>query len=241
MTNFNVPTREEVSSNNQTIFDNLKKAVGFVPNLYAAIAYSALAADSPFDRWRYGGEAHALTPKQKRGFDLFLGKGRCDECHSVGVKYALLTDQTFHDTGIGYLRDVIKSQKNSPVLVEIAPQVFVSVQREVVGQVGQTRPTDLGRFEVTREPRDKWRFKTPTLRNVAVTAPYMHDGSMRTLEAVARFYNHGGVSHPGLDPLIRPLGLNDSEIASIVAFLRSLTASNLAVLEADARTVAVGN
>ena len=125
--------------------------------------------------------------------------------------------------------------------MEIAPQVFLPVEREVVQQVGQSRPTDLGRFEVTREPKDKWRFKTPTLRNVAVTSPYMHDGSLRTLKEVVRFYNRGGVSQPGLDPLIRPLGLNDSEIASVVEFLHSLTASNLAALEADARTVAVGN
>ena len=76
---------------------------------------------------------------------------------------------------------------------------------------------------------------------MAVTGPYMHDGSLPTLDAVVRHYNRGGVPHPGLDPFVTPLGLSDTEIASVVAFLQSLTASNLAVLAADARSVIVGN
>ena len=200
-----------------------------------------LAGDAPFDRWRYGGDVDALTAKQQRGFDLFVGKARCVKCHLVGTEHALFTDQAFHDTGIGYLHDKIASQENTPVLVEIAPQVVVSVEREVVQEVGQPRPTDQGRFEVTQDPTDLWRFKTSNLRNVALTAPYTHDGRLPTLEAVVRFYNRGGIRHPGLDPLIKPLGLSDSEVASVVAFLRSLTSSNLVTLRADARSVAVGN
>ena len=110
-----------------------------------------------------------------------------------------------------------------------------------VQQVGGVSPTDHGRFEVTEDPQDIWRFKTPTLRNVAVTAPYMHDGSLPTLEAVVRFYNDGGVPHERLDPSIAPLRLSDTEVDSIVAFLRSLTAGNLSELQGDARSVAVGN
>ncbi len=79
------------------------------------------------------------------------------------------------------------------------------------------------------------------MRNVELTAPYMHDGSMRTLEDVVRFYDAGGIPHDGLDPLIVPLGLDDGEVACIVAFLRSLTAQNLAELTADARSGGVGN
>jgi cytochrome c peroxidase len=200
-----------------------------------------LAADAPFDRWRYGGQADALTWQEQQGFDIFMGKGQCAKCHLVTAGHGLFTDQAFHDTGIGYLRDVIERQEESPVLVEVAPQVLVPVQREVVEQVGQPRPTDTGRYEVTREPTDRWRFRTPTLRNVAVTGPYMHDGSLPTLDAVVRHYNRGGVPHSGLDPFVTPLGLSDTEIASVVAFLQSLTASNLAVLAADARSVTVGN
>ena len=103
------------------------------------------------------------------------------------------------------------------------------------------RRTDLGRHEVTLDPADLWRFKTPSLRNVALTAPYMHDGSLRSLEAVVRFYDRGAVPHEALDPRIRPLGLGEDEIAALVAFLESLTSPDIAALIADARSVAVGN
>ena len=69
----------------------------------------------------------------------------------------------------------------------------------------------------------------------------MHDGSLRTLEAVVRFYDGGGYDHPGLDPSIRPLGLSEEEIADLVAFLKSLDGSGLDDLIADARSQAVGN
>jgi cytochrome c peroxidase len=69
----------------------------------------------------------------------------------------------------------------------------------------------------------------------------MHDGSLRTLEDVVLFYDRGGVLHPGLDPLIRPLGLSDEAIAALVGFLESLTSSDMPALQADARSVAVGN
>ena len=81
----------------------------------------------------------------------------------------------------------------------------------------------------------------PSLRNVAVTAPYMHDGSLRSLEEVVRFYNQGGIPHSGLDPLIQPLQLEDRKVEALIAFLESLTSSDLGVLQADARSVAVGN
>jgi cytochrome c peroxidase len=228
----------------QGLFEEAFAAGASMERIAKAIASwerTLLAADAPFDRWRYGGQVDALTPEQKRGFDLFVGRGGCHKCHSVGTEHSLFTDQKFHDTGIGYQRDHIAGKQDSTVRVEIAPQVIVSVQRHVVQQVGRVRPTDQGRFEVTQNPQDMWRFKTPTLRNVAVTAPYMHDGSLLTLEAVVRFYNDGGVPHHGLDPLIKPLGLNNYEVDSIVMFLHTLTANSLAMLEADARSVAVGN
>ena len=200
-----------------------------------------LAADSPFDHWRYGDQTDALTQQQQRGFELFVGKGQCSKCHLVESDHAIFVDNKFHDTGIGYQHDVIERRETSPVQVELAPDVVVPLERDVVAEVGQERPDDRGRFEITRDPKDTWRFKTPTLRNVAVTAPYMHDGSLPSLESVLRFYNRGGVPHTGLDPLIKPLYLDDSEIAALVAFLKSLTSSDLDTLQADARSVAVGN
>ena len=82
---------------------------------------------------------------------------------------------------------------------------------------------DAGRFEFTRHPDDRGRFKTPSLRNVAATAPYMHDGSFATLDAVVDFYDRGGGPNPRLDRLIRPLRLSSEERRSLVAFLSSLT------------------
>ncbi|RMH02887.1 MAG: cytochrome-c peroxidase [Nitrospirae bacterium] len=81
---------------------------------------------------------------------------------------------------------------------------------------------DLGRYTVTKAPKDIGAFKTPTLREIARTAPYMHDGRFATLEQVVEFYNQGGIQNPFLDPLIQPLNLSQSEQADLVEFLWSL-------------------
>jgi cytochrome c peroxidase len=84
-------------------------------------------------------------------------------------------------------------------------------------------PPDLGRFAVTATPADKGRFKTPSLRGVALTAPYMHDGSIATLREVVEFYNQGGRANPNRDPLLEPLNLTTQELDSLVAFLSALS------------------
>jgi cytochrome c peroxidase len=89
---------------------------------------------------------------------------------------------------------------------------------------GMDRATpDIGREAVTKNRRDRGRFKTPTLRNVALTWPYLHDGSAATLDEVLDLYNRGGVPNPTLDPLIRPLGLTAGEKADLGAFMEALT------------------
>ena len=82
---------------------------------------------------------------------------------------------------------------------------------------------DPGRFRLTEDSTDLARFKIPTLRNVALTAPYMHDGSIATLESVVEHYNSGGKNHPHKSQLVRPLGLSLQEKGDLVAFLKSLT------------------
>ena len=90
--------------------------------------------------------------------------------------------------------------------------------------VGMNKPDpDPGRFRVTGNPADRGAFKTPSLRNVALTAPYMHDGSQKTLEEVVAFYDKGGEKNPYLDGGIVPLGLTEQEKNDLVEFLRSLT------------------
>ena len=86
-----------------------------------------------------------------------------------------------------------------------------------------TEPPDLGRYAVTRQDRDRGAFKTPTLRNVARTGPYMHDGSLGTLEDVVRYYSRGGNPNPHLDSALKPLNLSDADVRHLVAFLESLT------------------
>ncbi len=86
---------------------------------------------------------------------------------------------------------------------------------------------DLARFSVSGITRDRGAFKTPTLRQVAETAPYMHDGSLANLEEVVEFYSQGGRRNPYLDVLIQPLKLNSSEKAALVEFLKSLTNPDL--------------
>jgi cytochrome c peroxidase len=201
---------------------------------------TVVAANSPFDRWRYAGEKNALDTDAKKGFELFTGKALCIACHHIGAKYALFTDDAFHDTGIGYV-SAEAERDDAPVPVETAPGEVIPMSRELIRSISEPRPSDLGRFEVTLNPKDKWRFKTPSLRNASVTAPYMHDGSLRTLEEVVGFYDRGGVPHEGLDPLIQPLDLTPEEIAALVAFLQSLTSPGITELAADARSVAVGD
>jgi cytochrome c peroxidase len=94
---------------------------------------------------------------------------------------------------------------------------------------------------VTQDPADRWRYKTPTLRNVALTAPYMHNGVFGTLMEVVSFYNKGGIPHPQLDTFILPLGLTDNEMENIVAFLESLTGDNVETLVRDAFAAPIGD
>ena len=215
--------------------------IGRLGQAIASWERSLLAANAPFDRWYYGGEAGALSERQQRGLSLFIGKAGCAQCHLVGERAALFTDGAFHNTGLGYHADEIAARATAPVPVEIAPGRTVMLDRAAVESVGLPRRTDLGRHEVTLDPADLWRFKTPSLRNVALTAPYMHDGSLRSLEAVVRFYDRGAVPHDALDPMIRPLGLGEDEVAALVAFLESLTSPDVGALVADARSVPVGN
>jgi cytochrome c peroxidase len=83
-------------------------------------------------------------------------------------------------------------------------------------------PADLGRHAITRKEADRGKFKTPTLRGVVLTAPYMHDGSLKTLQDVVEFYNRGGGANPNLDPALAPLGLSADEVRALAAFLEAL-------------------
>lgn len=89
---------------------------------------------------------------------------------------------------------------------------------------------DLGRYNVTRRDRDKGAFKTPTLRSVTETAPYMHDGVFKTLEDVIAFKDQGGQPNPRLSPLMKPLALAPEEKADLIAFMKALTGAPLKIV-----------
>jgi len=198
-----------------------------------------VSGNSPFDRWYYGKEKNNLSPGAIRGFKLFSGKAQCSNCHLIDSSVALFTDHKLHNTGIGYRNSMESVPQVRRVLV--APGTYVDVDTAAIEDSSEPRPADLGLYEITGKPDDRWKYKTPTLRNVELTAPYMHDGSLSSLEEVVRFYNRGGVKNELLDPLIHPLDLSEQELHDLVEFLRGLTGDNINEILTDAFAAPVGN
>lgn len=202
----------------------------------AAYQRTLIGGPSRFDRWRYGGEDDALSALEKKGFAVFDGRAGCSTCHTIGARDAMFTDELFHDTGYGWWREQLRQWPEATEAVEVAPGLSYRLPRSVVASVGLPQQADLGRYEVTLDPGDLWKFRTPTLRNVALTAPYMHDGGLRTLGDVIAFYDRGGRPHPAQSPLLRPLGLDETEKSALIAFMATLTSSGLDQLVGEART-----
>ena len=196
---------------------------------------SLVAGNSPFDRWYYGDEKKAISDEAIRGFQLFSGQGNCTTCHIINEDNATFTDNSFHDIGYGWWREQIRQNPPTETSVEITRGQFIQFDNAIITSVGAPPEPDLGRYEVTEDPVDRWKFRTPSLRNVAVTMPYMHDGGLTTLRDVLEFYNAGTKPHDGLDPRLKPLGLSGRDLAAIEAFLHSLTSSTISTLIGEAR------
>ncbi|MGH7129091.1 MAG: cytochrome-c peroxidase, partial [Planctomycetaceae bacterium] len=155
----------------------------------AQFVRSVKSTGSAYDRF-VAGDANALTDAQRRGLVLFHEEAGCVRCHTP----PLFSDYRFH---------VVGARQNGP------------------GFQG-TPHDDPGRWVATRLDVDRYRFRTPSLRNVALTAPYTHSGAYETLRDMVEFFNHGGGDHPRIDPArieVAPLGLSQSEIDDIIAFL----------------------
>jgi cytochrome c peroxidase len=199
------------------------RAVNEQDMLSAIAAYERTLAsfDSPFDHF-IAGEANTISDSAKRGWKLFNTKARCNLCHALTDNQrdvTLFMDNDFHNIGVGILRHHVAplaqraerelAQGNLPAVDAAAISSDLSV---------------LGRFLVTRTQEDIASFKTPGLRNVLVTGPYFHDGSMETLWDVMDHYNKGdGITNPWLDKDMQPLALTEPEIDDVVTFLASLT------------------
>ncbi len=181
----------------------------------ASFERTLIAGNSAFDRYLFGRDRSALTQSEVRGMRLFRRKGNCSNCHEIGGINALFMDNRFYNLGVGFDR----------VNAEIAE--FVA-QARAGGDPDdfnftEAQRAELGRFNITRVIADIGKFKTPTLRNVALTAPYLHDGSLQTLEEVVEYYDQGGKKNPFLDSAIFPLHLTDQEKQDLVVFLKALT------------------
>jgi cytochrome c peroxidase len=195
----------------------------------AAFERTVVSGDSAFDRWFYGGEEDALTEQQKRGYDLFVNEGRCVSCHVIEQTQALFTDNRFHNIGVG----INSIQADVPELAAEFLEADLERSEVDVEVLTDPRTSELGRFAISHGFDDLGSFKTPTLRNIALTAPYMHDGSIETLEDVVIHYLNGGVTEAG-DPVndflsggIRPLAIELEEVEDLVAFMEALTSPEI--------------
>jgi cytochrome c peroxidase len=159
----------------------------------ASFERTVLSGNSPFDRWYYGHDEKAMSASAKRGFEVFRGADKAN-CAAC------------HTVGENYALFTDNKFHNLGV-----------------GVSGDEQLKDAGRYDVTKVEKDKGAFKTPTLRHVATTSPYLHDGSRKTLKEVLDFYIGGGNSNPHRDPLIKPLDfLTGQEQQDLLAFLQAL-------------------
>lgn len=178
----------------------------------AAYVRSLHPSDSAFDRYLHG-DRTALNPRAQIGLAMFQGKAGCTECHRLDDSPPALTDHGYHRTGVGL--DGITA--NLPALTEGV--ITRSLQGGAIGDRVATHEDEaqLGRFNVTLEPADIGLFRTPSLRGVSRTAPYMHDGSVPTLEdAIDREVYYRSLQAG------RPLNLSVEERLDLAEFLRSL-------------------
>lgn len=173
---------------------------------------------SPFDRYLAGDKA-ALSAQARHGLTLFEGKAECASCHMVKDGEPL-TDNRFHTSAVGVII--------TPTLAKLAVSVARLSQTERYRQI-ESKPqiSALGRYLVTLDPQDIGKFRTPSLRNVALTAPYMHDGSVATLAQAVNIeiYYRGFKSHTLIVSL--------EERRDILAFLESLSISSAAPQKLD--------
>jgi cytochrome c peroxidase len=188
--------------------------VANVTKAIASFERTIISARSPWDRYHYDGDDHAVSDAAKRGEILFFSQQlSCFRCHG-GFNFSGATasegrevrDPEFHNTGLYNL----------------------------AGALAYPAP-NLGIFEFTKNPRDVGKFKAPTLRNIALTAPYMHDGSIGTLEEVLEHYAAGGRTiqtgpyagaghdNPNKDPLIGGFKMLDQDRNDLIEFLNALT------------------
>lgn len=203
--------------------DMFQKAFGGEPTFgrtlsaVAAFVRTITSRNASVDRYLKG-DAAALSVEAREGLALLQGKAGCAQCHGGG----LFSDQKFHALGVPEHPDVFANPYRHIT--------FRRFFRTLGAPNAESYREDPGFYGVTKDPRDWGKFRTPSLREVARTAPYMHNGSLATLEDVVAFYDRGGGQHRNKSPLLKPLGLTVAEQRALVEFLKSL-AGDAVVIE----------
>jgi cytochrome c peroxidase len=184
----------------------------------AAFQKTIISKDSPLDKY-LAGDKNALTAAQKDGYDVFTGKGECIICHN-GQN---LTDNKFYNTGV-------------PDNPEVMNDSRVAATRRFTAKVSgyeaySTLKEDPGRYLVTKDRKDWKAFKTPSLRELSLTGPYMHNGTFSTIKEVIEFFNNGGGDDAGKTPLLRKLKLTDYEKLVLEIFLMEALKGDLEIVK----------
>lgn len=169
----------------------------------AAFERTLVSRDAPLDRY-LNGDREALSPAALKGYEIFTGKGKCAECH-YGVS---LADDRFHALQVPENPDHLKDPRIAATRRFVAKVYHFEEYR--------TLAEDPGRYLITKDPKDWKAFKTPTLRDIARTEPYMHNGVFATLDEVIEFFDVGG----GKDNMaLKPLHLTPMEKEQLKVFL----------------------
>ncbi|MEW6586690.1 MAG: cytochrome c peroxidase [Nitrospirota bacterium] len=184
----------------------------------ASFERTIVSRNAPLDKY-LDGDNTALTPEQKKGYEIFTGKGKCTQCH----RGANFTDNKFYNIGV----------PDNPVLIN-DPRVTATMRftAKVSGYKEYRSLTeDPGRYLVTKDRKDWKAFKTPGLRELALTYPYMHNGVCETIDDVIEFFNSGGGDDKNKTPLLAPLNLTDEEKRALKAFLLEALKGDVTVVK----------
>jgi cytochrome c peroxidase len=210
-------------------FKNEGITIDTIAKAIATYERTQLSGNSSFDRF-IGGNETAITDAQRRGWELFKGKAKCIDCHVQTPLSPFFTDFKFHNTGVAASDALFDDLTRGTQKISDANSSGGATLTLLAHSEGFS---ELGRFTFTLRQADIGAFKTPTLRDIELTSPYMHDGSLKTLIEVVRFYNRGGNPNSHLDERMRPLQLSDNEINDLVEFMRSLTSDDVPVPDHD--------
>lgn len=180
-------------------------------NIIGEFAKSVSSKNAPIDKFLKGDQG-ALSSEQKDGYALFKGKANCVACHNG----PLGSDGNLHKTGV---------PENPAITAEPLRHITMLRHFSTSGMPNYMNThADVGSYAITKDPKDKGKFATPSIRDLKYTAPYMHNGMLATLDAVVDFYNKGGGGGE-----LKPLNLSDTEKRALVAFLESLSGDQVVV------------